>query len=126
MLSGMVLGQTIQKSSLLGLHLVTITLEPGVTMDQYLDFFVNKYTPEYEKVTEVQLFILRSVRGENINKLGILYQFESEEYRDKHFNEDDTLNDLGRSKMEKLQPIRDKLKKLGSSERIEFDDWLVL
>ncbi len=72
------------------------------------------------------MFILRSVRGENTNKLGILYQFESEEYRDKHFNEDDTLNDLGRSKMEKLQPIRDELKKLGASERIEFDDWLVL
>ena len=98
--AGIALGQTIQKSSLLGLHVVTITLEPDVTIDQYLDCFLNKYIPEYEKVTGVKLYVLSSVRGENENKFGLLYQFESEEYRDKHFNEDDTLNELGTSKYE--------------------------
>ena len=124
--AGVAFGQTIQKSNLIGLHIVTITPDPDVTMNQYLDFFITKYIPEYEKVTGVKLLVLRSVRGENENKFGLIYYFESEEYRDMHFNEDDTLNELGISKFEKLQPVSDELRKLGSRVSEEYDDWLVL
>ncbi len=38
LLAGITFGQTLKKGVILGVHHMTITLEPDVTMDQYLDF----------------------------------------------------------------------------------------
>lgn len=90
------MGQSIQKSSLIEFHIVSITLESEVTMEQYLDFYLNNYIPEFEKVFPgIQLFIIQCVSGKNENKFGLLYHYESMAYREKLINEDDSVTDFG-------------------------------
>jgi hypothetical protein len=42
-------GQTINKGSLLGVHILAPTLKEGVTMQDYITFCRNKWIPEVEK-----------------------------------------------------------------------------
>ena len=62
--------------------------------------------------------------GENNNSIGILWFFESESDRNKYFNEDGSMSDLGNATFEKLQPIQDELAKLGTWTS-KYTDWIV-
>ena len=122
--TGATFGQTLQKGNLVGLHVMTINLDPDVTMNQYLVFYVNKYIPEFEKnFPGVKLYLIKGIRGENENNFGRIYFFDSEEVRDKYF-ENGTLNELGKSAFEKLQPITDELQKLGTYTST-YTDWII-
>ena len=122
--AGATFGQTLQKGNLVGLHVMTINLDPDVTMNQYLVFYVNKYIPEFEKnFPGVKLYLIKGIRGENENNFGRIYFFDSEEVRDKYF-ENGTLNELGKSAFEKLQPITDELQKLGTYTST-YTDWII-
>ena len=78
-----------------------------------MDFYENKYIPEFEKILPgVKLYIAKSVRGENENSFGLVFIFDSEENRDKYFNEDGTNSEFGNSAFEKLQPITEELKRM--------------
>ena len=113
LLAGVAFGQTLQMGNLVGLHVMTINLDPDVTMNQYMDFYENKYIPEFEKILPgVKLYIAKSVRGENENSFGLVFIFDSEENRDKYFNEDGTNSEFGNSAFEKLQPITEELKRM--------------
>jgi hypothetical protein len=41
--------QTLQKGDVVAIRVYTLTLKPDVTMNQVLDFWINKYNPEFEK-----------------------------------------------------------------------------
>ena len=41
--------QGLQSGNLLGVHVITVTLKPGVTIDQFQNFYVHEVLPEYEK-----------------------------------------------------------------------------
>lgn len=47
--TGTVFGQTLQKGAALAIRNFTIILNPDVTMNQFLDFYINKCIPEFEK-----------------------------------------------------------------------------
>ena len=121
---GTTFGQTLQKGNFIGLHVMTINLDPDVTMNQFLDFYVNKYIPEFEKnFPGVKLYIVKGIRGENENSFGSVYLFDSEEVRDKYF-ENGTLTELGKSASEKLQPTTEELQKLGTVTST-YTDWVI-
>lgn len=121
---GTTFGQTLQKGNFIGLHVITINLDPDVTMNQFLDFYVNKYIPEFEKnFPGVKLYIVKGIRGENENSFGSVYLFDSEEVRDKYF-ENGTLTELGKSASEKLQPTTEELQKLGTLTST-YTDWVI-
>ena len=125
LLAGVAFGQSLQKGNLVGFHVMTINLDPNVTMNQFMDFYVNKYIPEFEKILPgVKLYIAKSIRGENENNFGLIYIFDSEKNRDKYHNEDGTYNELGNSTAEKLQPITEELNKLGTYSST-YDDWII-
>ena len=42
-------GQTLKKGNFVGVHVMTVNLDPDVTMNQFKDFFINKVIPEVEK-----------------------------------------------------------------------------
>jgi hypothetical protein len=120
-----IFGQSLQKGNLVGVHNLTITLDPDVTMNQYKTFYLNKVIPEYEKhFTGVNVYLLKGIRGENVNSLGIMWVFESEEDRNKYFDEDGSTTELANSTFEKIQPITDELEKLGTWSS-DYTDWLV-
>ena len=123
--TGITYGQTLQKGNLIGMHVMTVNLDPDVTMNQFLDFYSSKVIPEIEKsFPGWNAYLVKSIRGENENKFGVIYVIESEDDRNKYYNEDGSNNELGNSIMEKLQPIMTESNQLGIWTT-EYNDWLV-
>jgi len=83
--AGTAFSQTLQKGAHLGVQDLTITLDPDVTMNQYLDFIMNTVIPEVEKAFPgMKTFLLRGGleigdSAEGKEKYSIIYYFESEE-----------------------------------------------
>ena len=125
LLAGVAYGQTLKKGNLIGTHVFTVELATGVTMDQYLDFRLNKFIPEWEKHFKGgRQFLLKGIRGENENEFGLLFYFESEEIRDKYINDDESLTKEGEAALEKISSVREELLKLGTRTG-EYTDWII-
>ena len=123
--TGVTFGQTLQKGNLVGMHILTINLDPDVTMNQFLDFFSSKVIPEIEEsFPGWKAYLVKGIRGENANSFGLIYVIESEEDRNKYYNEDGSQNELGNSIVEKVQPILTELNQLGTWTS-KYTDWLV-
>ncbi len=64
--AGTAFGQTLHKGGMIAVHETTLTLQPDVTMDQYLDFLTNKWYPEINKLLKgATIFGLAGDCGEN-------------------------------------------------------------
>ena len=123
--AGTTFGQTLQNGNLLGFHVMTINLDPDVTMNQFIDFSVNKYIPEFEKnFPGVKLYFVKGIRGENENSYASISLFESVEIRNKYYNEDGSPTELGNSAWDKLQPIIEEGSKLGIVTTT-YTDWVI-
>lgn len=122
--AGVIYGQNLKKGNLVGTHVMTITLSPNVTMDEYLDFLINKIIPEEEKIFGIKEYVVKGIRGECNNCIGIIVVFPSEEDRDKFFLPEGGFNELGKASYTKLRPINDEWKKLGTYTS-KYTDWMV-
>ena len=125
LLSGITFGQTLQKGNLIGMHVLTINLDPDVTMDQFLDFYSSQAIPQIEtNFPGWKAYLVKGIRGENENKFGVIYVVDSEDERNVLYNEDGSDSELGKSIMQKMQPIMDESNQLGTWTS-EYTDWLV-
>ena len=123
--AGIAFGQKLKKGNVIGTHIVTIELNPGVTMEQFQDFQLNKVIPEFEKQYQGWKFYLsKAIRGENMNSYGWIIVIESEEIRNKFYN-DESPNELGKAADEKLKPVIEESEKLGKITR-KYTDWIIL
>lgn len=123
--SGMLSGQSIQKGTFIGTHVMTITLNPGVTTDEFISFLQTKLIPEGKKYfINWDIYLLKGIRGENPNSFGILYVVKSESDRDKFFAPDGGPSELMNATNEKMKPVLDEMAKLGSY-KTTFTDWIV-
>ena len=127
LLTGIVFGQPLQKGKLVGVHIVDLVLQPDVTYNQWKDFMINKYIPKLEEVSQGDwtIYLLEGIRGENKNEIGLIYIVKSEAARDKYYNDDETLTELGKEFFEKLNPIREEAKKFEKSYSTKYTDWIV-
>jgi len=124
--AGIAFGQTLQKGNLIGVHVWSIELKPGATMDQFIDFFNKEVKPEWEKADEgLKIFIMKGIRGENVNEIGMLFQFKDEAARNKSYNADGSISEYGLKVQEKMAPIVVEGEKIGTWTR-KYTDWLVL
>jgi ABC-type glycerol-3-phosphate transport system substrate-binding protein len=65
--------QTMKKGALISISTYTSILNPDVTMNQFLDFYMNKYIPEFEKnYPGIKLYVLTGDRGEKKNQFGYI------------------------------------------------------
>jgi hypothetical protein len=118
-------GQSLKKGNLVGLHVMTVNLAPGATMDQFQTFFISKVIPEYEKQFQgAKGYLAKGVRGENNNSMAIIWVFDTEQSRDKYFAADGNPNDLGKSAIEKVSVVDKELDKIGT-HTTKFTDWVV-
>ena len=118
-------GQALQKGNLVGTHILTVTLQPGVTMEKYIEFVKSKVIPEWEKnMPNVKVYLVKGIRGENSNSFGEIIVFKTAQDRDKYYNADGSQNELGNSINTKLKPVLDELAKLGSYTT-KYTDWIV-
>lgn len=123
---GMTWAQSLEKGNLIGTHVISCELKPGVTMEQWQKFILEKYIPELEKYYEgFKIYLIKGIRGPNENNLGFLWVIKSEKHRDKYFNADGSDNEQGADVEKKLIPIKEELEKLGPFT-YEYTDWIVL
>ena len=119
-------GQPLKQGNLVGTHVITIELNPGVTMKEFQDFHLNTLIPEYEKCyIGWKMYLAQGIRGENKNKYGWILVAESEETRNRLYNDNGSLTDYGRVINEKMKPILEEVEKFGKLTRT-YTDWLIL
>jgi len=125
LLAGVSYGQTLEKGNSLGLHVLTITLDPDVTLNQWLDFYSIKVIPELEKNFEgAKVNFFKCDRGHYENKIGIIIHFKSEKDRDRYWPGITEQSDEGKAVIEKIQPVLDELTKLGTFSR-EYSGFVI-
>ena len=119
--------QNLQQGNLLGVHVINITLAPNVTMEKFLDFYMNKYIPEYEKnFPGIKLYVIKGIRGENENTFGLLYALKSTEVRDKYWPQKDVNSEVYQEGMKKLEALVSERKKLATWTEVSQTDWIIL
>jgi hypothetical protein len=121
-------GQNVQKGSLLGLHILSPTLKDGVTMEDYVKFYISKAIPAYEKAFPgIKIHLIKSLRGKDSSSLGVLYMFNSEADRNKYFNKEGAFTKLGKAASEKSSYIQKEFDKYAepSTAPHVYNDWLV-
>ena len=126
LIGGFTFGQKLKKGNLIGTHVITVELNPGVTMEQWIDYWSNELNPAFEKnFPGWKVYLTKGVRGENKNAYGMIYTIESEQDRDKYYNDDGTLNQTGKTAIEKMSSTIEGIRKLGKRTRT-YTDWIVL
>lgn len=116
--------QQLQKGNLVGVHVMTVTLKPGVTMEQFKKYYVSEVIPAYENAyTGVKGFLLEARRGESKDQLGILWYFNSESDRDKYFAGED-FTEAGKEASSKTAEI-DKKTETFATVNTTFTDWVL-
>ena len=103
-------GQSFEKGNYVGFHVLTITLNQGVTMDQYLDVYKNKVMPTYEKNFQSKCYLIKSSRGECENCVGVIIAWKSEADWSKFWNKEGGTTDLGHAALDKLKPQTEEIK----------------
>ena len=121
--------QTLKKGAVIAVSSYTFSLNPDVTMNQFMDFYVNKYIPEFEKnYPGVKEFLLTGNRGEKKNQIGVIDYFESVAIRDKYYpiENDTTMNAVVKAAEEKMKSINEEVGKffVPGSTRV-YTDWLI-
>ncbi len=128
-ISGVSQAQGLQRGNLIGIHVITVTLNPNATMDDFKNFYVREVLPEYEKNWPgLKGYLLKSFFSDAQNKFAIVWLFKTEEHRNRNFNADGSPNELEKAALEKVKPIEEKLKKLYGAYTIKYthdDDWVV-
>ncbi len=126
LLAGVAHAQQLRKGNLVGVHHMSVKLEPGVTMEQFVDFYNKKAIPEYEKAwLGWKAYPVKRVRGEKADGMGVIIVIPSERERDKYYNADGTESELGKAANAKVQPIFDEMRKLGTITEDSYIDWVV-
>ena len=98
-----------------GYHVLTISLAPEVTMEQYLEYLTKKYIPEVVKhFTGVEVVIMKPVRGAQEDQIAYVNYFRSERSRDQFWPEPDTYSQRAEEEREQVQPVLFELLKLGT------------
>jgi len=126
MIAGVIYGQALQKGNLVAVHVITIELYPDVRMAEFQKFHVNTLIPEYEKnYPGWQLYLAQGIRGENKNKYGWIIIVESEEVRNKYYNDDGSITEFGQAAADKMKPVLEEAERFGNLKRT-YTDWIIL
>jgi len=126
LLTGTVYSQTLKKDAVIAVSTYTITLQPGVTMEQYVDFLMKKYIPEYEKnFPGLKMYILRGDRGEKKDQIGFLWYFESGKVRDKYYPGESDFSDAAQLAWGKMDAISMEESKYAVNSSRVYTDWVI-
>ena len=130
LLAGVTFGQTLEKGNILALHVIKANLDPDVSYNQWKNFGVTKFIPEFNKQFQgdVKLYFAEVDRGNDENGLSLIYIFKSLETRAKYFTEEGTATELFNSRYEKaMQAFPDEISALGTTSFSygHYNDWVI-
>jgi len=126
-MAGAIFGQTLQKGNVIGMHVGTMILDPNVTYNQFKDFWINKYIPEWDKQLQgdIKLVLAEGDRGADVNCISVMYVFKSVEVRDKYFSKEGSMTEFANTQFEKLSTIEAEFSKLGTYSEKHYTDWII-
>lgn len=108
-----------------GLHELSVRLQPGVTMDQFLEFLVNRYVPEVEKHYRGRQVLIMKKRGDpDETHIAWVNYFVSEQSRDTYWPEPDKPSEKADVALREVQSILFELFELGDWTE-EYTTWLI-
>jgi hypothetical protein len=123
------LGQGLEKGNLVGVHVVTARLKPGVTLDEFAKAYVRDVIPEYEKAWPgLKAYVMRSFFKDSKNQLAIVWLFETVEDRNRNFDAQGRRNELEYAALAKVKPFEDRFKAQYGDYTVAYkreDDWVV-
>ena len=124
-----VTAQTVKKGAVVCVNTYTYTLNPDVTFNQFLDFYLKKYIPEFEKCFPgVKTYVLWGDRGDKKNQMGTMDVYESVAVRDKYYptENDTTSSEAYKVASEKMEAMNNEMNKffIGGGVRT-YTDWIV-
>jgi hypothetical protein len=77
-LGGACRAQELEKGNLIGVHVITVKLNPNATMGEFTKFYVNEVIPEYEKNWQgLKGYLLRSFFSDSKNQFAIVWPFQT-------------------------------------------------
>jgi hypothetical protein len=119
--------QTLKKDVVISVNTYKIVLNPDVTMNEFLDFYINKYIPAFEKNHPgVKELVTIGNRGEFKNQIGSLTYYESLAVRDKYFpDESGQLSDAAKAAEEKMKDLNQELDRYLVEITRTFTDWII-
>ena len=119
----------LERGNLIGVHVITVDLKPGVSMEEFTKFYVEHVLPEYEKNWPgLEGYLLKSFFSDSKNKFAIVWLFKTVEDRNRNFHADGTANELERAAQARVKPIEDELKAKYGSYTVQYtheDDWVL-
>ena len=123
--AGLAFGQTMQKGSVIGLHTSVVTLNSGVTLDQYMDFLNNKMIPEFEKhYPGLNVYIVKGLNREVKDEYAFIIFAESKKIYNTYWNDDGSKTDKAVAASEKQQPLVEEMNQLATSTSV-ITDWVI-
>jgi len=127
LMAGMLSGQTVQKGSLVSIHVTDVKLQPDVPYNQWKDFILTKYIPKVEETLQgdLKLYLLEGIRGEKKHEVGFLYVFKTQAARDKYLNDDGSPTETGKQTFAKIDDVRKEFVKYEKTSSFTFTDWIV-
>jgi hypothetical protein len=121
--------QGLERGNLLGIHVVTVSLRPNVTMDDFKNAFVRDVLPEYEKNWPgLKAYLLKPFFGDSKNQLAIVWLFKTEADRNRNFDANGRANELEKAALKKIKPFEERLKQRYGTYTVKYtreDDWVV-
>ena len=124
LIAGTTFGQTLQKGGMVSVHEWSLTLNPGVTMDQFVEHWNKNILSEMKNTfPEMKAYILKGLGLENT--YAGLYYWNSLEDMGKYYNEDGSPTELGAAAHEKMMPLIEELSEFGEFTW-EQKDWLII
>ena len=103
------------KGASFGLHQLTVELEPGVSMDQFMEYMIDDYIPEVEKhYNGVKILVMQKRGPGNENQIAWVYYFRSVRSRDALWPEADTPSEEAEEALNQIQPVLFKLLEMGT------------
>src|SRR2546426_1079308 len=113
--------QGLERGNLIGLHVITVTLKPSVTMDEFTRHYVREVLPEYEKNWPgLKGYLVKSFFGDASNKFAIIWLFKTEADRNRNFDANGRANELEIAAREKVKPVEEKLKKMYGTYTVKY------
>ena len=115
--------QSISPGSLIGVHEMKIQLADGVSMDKYLDHFIDVMIPAYEKAYRgTNVLLTKGKRGECADCIGMMWIFSSEALRDKLFDDQGDFTPYYEKRTAMIQEKIDAQDKLGTIAARTYTD----
>tara|TARA_B110000459_G_C16450198_1_gene420356 strand:+ start:74 stop:901 length:828 start_codon:yes stop_codon:yes gene_type:complete len=117
--------QSLKKGSLIGLHALDVKLKKGVTSQQFEDYFLNTFIPNYENAYKgASLHLAEGLRGQYEGSLGMIWIFDSNEARNAYFDKNGAPTKLNQEISENLSSVNDGLSELGTWTS-KYTDWTI-